>query len=68
MDMTTIANLIPDATSRTAWVRAGMPTDLATVASIVTEARQAVVASRQASISIVNPFTRQVYSRPIVAA
>lgn len=68
MNTTAIANLIPDAKSRAAWVRAGMPTDLGTVARIVTEARQAVVMARQSLPLLRNPITGQVYSRPLVAA
>ena len=63
-----VANLIPDARSRTEWVRAGMPTDLATVARIVTKARQAIVMARQGALLILNPRTKRVMYRPSVSA
>ena len=52
MDKTYIANLIPDAMSRRAWIRAGMPTDLATVAAIVLDARKAVVRRAQTNLPL----------------
>jgi hypothetical protein len=63
-----VANLIPDAVSRTAWVRAGMPTDLSAVAEIVTRARQAVVLAQQATCPIRNPRNGRLMYRPSVVA
>ena len=52
--MTTIeiANLIPEAKARTAWIRSGMPTDLATVAEIVVAARKGIVHRAQTSCNL----------------
>ena len=68
MDKTAIANLIPDRRARSAWIAAGMPTDLAEVARIVVAARRRVVACLQTSCPIVDPRTRRIMSRPHVAA
>ena len=68
MTTTYIANLIPDARARTAWVAAGMPTDLAEVARIVIAARRSTVARLQVSCPICDPRTRRIMSRPHVAA
>ena len=51
--ITEIAALIPDKAARLAWIAAGMPTDLATVASLVIKVRKerAIKASNQPRVS-----------------
>lgn len=66
--MTTIevANLIPDDKARTAWVAAGMPTDLSVVAEIVVECRKGIVRRAQEQCHVRHP-KGYVMSRPHVA-
>ena len=49
-----IANLIPDPVARSAWIAAGMPTDLMVVAQLCVDARRDATEAARSSLTL-NP-------------